>query len=82
MENDRPSHGFVAGDGEVRGGETVLNSQRVTQRTITKSKFSLEINGPMLVGTSTCSIGTVWATKIGIASLARFRLDESRLHQY
>ena len=22
MENDRPSHGFVAGDGEVRGWES------------------------------------------------------------
>jgi len=60
----------------------VLNSQRITQRTITKSKLSLEINSPLFIGASARSIRTVWATKIGIASLARFRLNESRLHQY
>ena len=71
----------VSVDTKHKASRIVLHSQRVAQRAITKTKLSLEINSPLFVGARASSIRTVWTTKIGIASLARFRLDESSLHQ-
>jgi hypothetical protein len=48
----------------------ILNSQRITQRTIAKAKLSLEINGLLLVWASTCSIRTVRTPKTRVATFA------------
>ena len=57
-----------------------MNSQRVTQRTITKLKLPQEINGPLFVGARAHSIRTVRTKKSWITTLRDFNPSTRRDH--